>query len=99
MVTPEKNQRYAERNRELLRTKARERYHRYRAEVIEMLGGVCVKCGFSDERALEIDHVSPVRHRSGGKQWHQQIVHLRANPQEYQLLCANCHSIKSKGEY
>lgn len=87
-----------QRNKEKAQAYGRERFQRLRAEMVELLGAVCRQCGYSDQRALEIDHVVPVRHRSGGKEWHREMSNIRANPHQYQLLCANCHTIKSKGE-
>ena len=67
-----------------------------RAAVIAFLGGVCVRCGFSDARALQIDHV-----RGGGK---RELKGVRRSAYyksvmadttgKYQLLCANCNWIK-----
>src|SRR6266446_5698640 len=36
----------------------REYHRRIRREVIEHLGGKCVHCGFSDYRALQVDHIN-----------------------------------------
>src|SRR5690606_22318669 len=64
---------WREQNREVIRAKNRERYYKNRLQrskqryerkkairnaMIELLGGKCVKCGFSDIRALQIDHVN-----------------------------------------
>lgn len=80
----------------------RERYARKRREILEFLGGICVHCGFSDSRALQVDHIEgggnkerkEVAPRSGGPGastlWN--LVH--ASPEKYQLLCANCNMIK-----
>jgi RNase P subunit RPR2 len=66
-----------------------------RAEFIAELGGACVRCGFDDPRALQIDHVNgggiaELRTLSGTKYF----AKVRANPGDYQLLCANCNWIK-----
>lgn len=63
----------------------------------------CVKCGFSDIRALQLDHIydngsehrrliGGVRTRAGGQYYRW----LRKNkfPEGYQVLCANCNWIK-----
>src|SRR3990167_3665174 len=65
-----------------------------RLEIIATLGGKCVLCGFSDPRALDIDHVDrqrklrmksyPLKRRVSD--WRKNMAHLR-------LLCANCHRI------
>lgn len=66
------------------------------------LGGKCVRCGFDDPRALQIDHINGNakddqnnRHQYGGIR----IFRLRKMSDEelrstYQLLCANCNWIK-----
>lgn len=68
-----------------------------RAEIFQLLGGICCKCGFSDERALQIDHVE-----GGGcqeikvKKGTSYLYHVRKHIDtgRYQLLCANCNWIK-----
>jgi hypothetical protein len=86
--------------REKANAKRRER----RAEIISHLGGKCIRCGFNDSRALQVDHVN-----GGGR---QEYVHggyntnsvkylkkIMASPDEYQLLCANCNWIKREEEH
>lgn len=68
-----------------------------RLKVDTILGMVCVKCGFSDKRALEIDHVNDdgaEDRRKGSK--NRATLHRRviANPVRYQRLCSNCNNIK-----
>ena len=67
-----------------------------RISVIEHLGGKCIRCGFSDIRALQVDHVN-----GGGRKelkiinyraYHKKIISDKTN--SYQLLCANCNQIK-----
>ena len=77
----------------------------YRLEILVLLGGVCTRCGFSDRRALEVDHVY-----GGGKLGRlggqidgspQTIRIVKSHPDQFQLLCANCHKIKTyeNGDY
>ena len=71
-----------------------------RKSVITMLGGECHRCGFSDIRALQIDHVNG----GGGKELREigngkVMTQIMALPIEearskYQVLCANCNWIK-----
>lgn len=71
--------------------------NRIRQAVLEKFGVKCNKCGFSDWRALQIDHVN-----SGGleerKQYKNRTKYHRAvladATGKYQLLCANCNQIK-----
>jgi len=73
------------------------RYRRRRRQrVIAALGGKCTKCGFSDWRALQIDHIN-----GGGAREQRQISAtgivskiLQGETEGYQLLCANCNWIK-----
>ena len=71
-----------------------------RLETIEMMGGSCVACGMDDERCLEFDHIKPVGKSRLRSETHQEIRKMQKqgiNPKEYfQILCANCHSIKTK---
>lgn len=67
-----------------------------RLELLARWGAVCVRCGFDDVRALHIDHVN-----GGGRKESRSMSatayrrHLLAAPKDnYQVLCANCNSIK-----
>ena len=71
-----------------------------RIKLLLLLGDKCVRCGFSDVRALQIDHIN-----GGGKQemkkFGTNIVMYQyyvKNPEEakqkLQILCANCNWIK-----
>jgi hypothetical protein len=77
------------------------RYHNQynralKLRVIKLLGGSCVRCGFADERALQLDHVD------GGGCMDNRSVNirgrllriLRGEGPPIQLLCANCNWIK-----
>jgi len=75
-----------------------ERRQKYRRKVLEKLGGKCVRCGFSDVRALQVDHV-----HGGGCMELMELGHGRSrfykevladSEGRYQLLCANCNWIK-----
>ena len=67
-----------------------------RKKVLDKFGNKCVKCSFSDWRALQIDHVN-----GGGSKETRSINSanyylkvLRDRLGKYQLLCANCNWIK-----
>ena len=70
---------------------------RLRLSAIGALGGRCAKCGFTDIRALQIDHVD-----GGGNQLRKTTSYVSmyrdiiAGTCKYpvQLLCANCNWIK-----
>lgn len=71
-----------------------------RMEIFTLLGGKCIKCGFNDSRALQIDHING----GGSKErkifgFHGTFLMKVKNSilndfNEYQLLCANCNWIK-----
>ena len=64
----------------------------------------CVKCGFSDVRALQMDHIkgngAQERRSLTGSQrqgcgiWFWQRLRSAGFPSGYQILCANCNTIK-----
>jgi len=72
---------------------------RIRTAVFEQYGFKCNRCGFSDPRALQVDHKN-----GGGRQEYLTIgsrgvmKRALAFPDEYQLLCANCNWIKMAEE-
>lgn len=72
---------------------AREFKQKNRQQIIDLLGGECKACGFTDIRALQVDHIIAVGQKNRLAQ-----VNLRKditiNPHLYQLLCANCNWIK-----
>lgn len=71
-----------------------------RNSVLEALGGKCIKCGFIDKRALQIDHINgggskerKTREYKGS--FHSNVLRSFLNKEnKYQLLCANCNWIK-----
>jgi len=78
---------------------------RWRLECLTHYGNgklACVLCGFSDERALCIDHINndgaEHRRRVLGKNSPDPRIYLwlRINhyPEGYQTLCSNCNTIK-----
>lgn len=62
----------------------------------------CVQCGFSDIRALCLDHVNGGgteqrrAFKNGGNVWLWLARH--SFPPGYQILCANCNTIKAREE-
>lgn len=82
----------------------RERYainetHRQKNRLffLEKLGGKCRHCGIADPRVLQFDHIDPLTKvcnlgnlfaaKDQSKVWEE--------VQKCQLLCANCHTIKT----
>ena len=71
--------------------------NRYREKILDILGRECVHCGYSDVRALQVDHVDGdgYLHRKGrGYSQHKLHKDVAANPARFQTLCANCNWIK-----
>ena len=59
---------------------------------------VCVKCGFSDMRALSLDHIKGNKERKrirtmGGVIFYRKL-RQQGFPEGYQTLCMNCQFIK-----
>ena len=72
-------------------------YKLLRETVLTKFGKKCNKCGFNDIRALQIDHVN----NNGSDERRKKIAGitllgraLKNKNNEYQLLCANCNTIK-----
>jgi len=101
---------YRDKHKEKIRSKARRHYHRWaqkyhaqrqvrRKEMIDILGGHCVKCGIDDIRVLQIDHINgggikEIRHHSQEWLYKRVIKSFQKGENKYQLLCANCNWIK-----
>ena len=88
---------------EQVKAQQRRRNQRLRRAAITRLGDVCVRCGFSDERVLQIDHVNGNgrrEQRAIGVQGIYRKIRDGIDLNHYQCLCANCNWIKraEKGE-
>lgn len=73
------------------------RYARRRADAVELLGGECASCGSIDN--LEFDHIDPeqksfpIGKAFSGWKWSRIVAEL----DKCQLLCHDCHQVKSYG--
>jgi len=92
---------YKVKNREKIREWQRHHRWKCRQELIQLLGGKCVSCGFSDWRALQIDHINGGGNAEKRKfnYWNEQyyriiLRQIKLGSKDYQLLCANCNWIK-----
>jgi hypothetical protein len=71
-----------------------------RNKIFELLGKKCVKCGFSDIRILQIDHIkgNGKKQRKALKNYYRMLLKiledLTAGSKDYQILCPNCNWIK-----
>lgn len=94
----QQNRRYRENHRKKLALNARKKYEENRLQMIKLLGGKCIKCGFSDKRALQIDHINGGGSKSHslekGAYYFNILKKILEGSSNYQLLCANCNWIK-----
>src|SRR5688572_23978658 len=76
----------------------RVRLKRYRSEILSLLGNECCQCGFTDLRAMNIDHKfgggTKDRYRCGSNFYKRVLDRIRSGKHDLQLLCANCNQIK-----
>lgn len=79
-----------------------DRHTKYRSNLLKAYGGECLKCGYSDPRALQIDHITGGGRRGQSdrrKDGINAVTFMKHLMQEmgsglYHLLCANCNWIK-----
>lgn len=76
-----------------------------RAKAFDILGGKCVECGIEDWRVLQIDHKERILRKTRidksedtGANLRRKIVSGYVDKDKLQLLCANCHQIKTHKE-
>lgn len=98
---------YRKKNKDKIRLYAKTRRRQIKNDILEHYGKQCILCGFSDIRALQIDHINnngaEERKSLGGGQnfsgWRFYEYLIKQNyPTGYQTLCANCNMIKQLGE-
>ncbi len=85
-------------NKNIYRLLSKKRYWLRKKEIIEKLGGKCVKCGATDYRILDINHIDrKLKRRPTNKKrtytWTYRIKEWNRNIKNLELLCANCHRI------
>jgi hypothetical protein len=97
----ESQKKYRDNNREKVRECQRLEKQRKKIEIHSLLGSICIKCGFTDIRALQIDHINGGGHierkeyPTNPKKYYSNILTSIKNKEgKYQLLCANCNWIK-----
>ena len=82
-------------NAEKVRARENANKKRLRVAALAYLGNKCKHCGFSDSRALQIDHIfgggAQEARRIGNHGIERNVVN---GVPGYQLLCANCNWIK-----
>ena len=96
---------YYNENKQPVLKKQHKYQKRTRSKLIDIIGDKkCIICGFSDIRALQIDHIGGGGYgdkiMKGGVQ--QMYTYYYQHPQEakekLQILCANCNWIKRHEE-
>ena len=95
----ERSAKYYLKNRETKLLRSKNRWLEARLLLLNYLGGECVRCGFSDYRALQVDHVDgggviELNQLKSGKFPLKYLEIIKKNRSGYQLLCANCNWIK-----
>lgn len=79
----------------------RNKYRNRRIRMLNHLGGKCTQCGIDDWRVLQIDHINNDGYLDRGIHGYQvdklYSDVLEQGTDKYQVLCANCHMIKSCG--
>ena len=99
----EYNEEYRKTHKPALNISKIKQQQKVKFRCFELFGGVCQKCGFSDIRALQIDHINGVPaglrrmkgnpHR-GGIKLYRAILNGTYPKSDFQLLCSNCNWIK-----
>jgi 5-methylcytosine-specific restriction endonuclease McrA len=84
-----------EKHREITRRSHAKRLIEVRQQAIACLGGMCTHCQCKDIRCLQIDHIVPLqgKERIGTMVLYRSVV--RGLKENLQVLCANCHAIKT----
>lgn len=92
----QKNKEYRNKNKEKILFCQKQLRLKLREKIIKKYGGKCIKCNFSDSRVLQIDHINGGGQKEfrllGSGKYYKNI--LKDTTGKYQLLCANCNSIK-----
>ena len=74
------------------RTKQQEVRKRLQA----IIGSKCCRCGIDDFRLLDFDHIDPhTKTMNISQQLHRSFDELELEVRKCQLLCANCHRLKT----
>jgi len=95
----ESGRKYNQEHREEKRLYAQKYRKKLRLDIINLLGSKCMKCGFNDIRALQIDHINgggtrDRKAKARGRYFIDIKESIMKKENEYQLLCANCNWIK-----
>lgn len=80
-----------------------DRFRKKRRKLIRKYKAIkgCAHCGFRNPYALQFDHIIPLRRKEHTKlniDYYQGKCKLKEALSKVQVLCANCHSIKTYEE-
>lgn len=92
-------QKYRNNNPGKIKESNKKFHEKNRNKLFDLLGNKCFNCGFTDKRALQIDHINGggriERIKYNTKEFHRIVLKsLEKDENKYQLLCANCNWIK-----
>lgn len=62
--------------------------------IVKNYGGKCVRCNFTDWRALQVDHINGGGSKEKMNYSYYKKLSVTTDTSKYQLLCANCNWIK-----
>lgn len=85
----------------LRRPERRQKQWDQKLAFLKTLGGACVACGIADPRVLEIDHIDPakkIRPKDGHYTTQRRLSYWRREKGNVQILCANCHRLKTHAQ-
>lgn len=80
------------------RLKSKKARIRWKLIGMERLGGRCVRCENTDPRVLQFDHLRDKKGNVGALAYRSWKLFLE-EVDKCQLLCANCHAIKTSESY
>jgi len=75
-------------------------YHQAKERLFDILGRICVKCGYNDIRILQFDHINgggnadQKRFSSNYHMYRYYVIHADEAKLLLQVLCPNCNWIK-----
>lgn len=74
--------------------------HKQKLKIFKHYGGCCACCGNPNMKLLQIDHINndgcKTRKKNGNASFNVSLAIVKNNfPNDLQLLCANCHMIKT----
>lgn len=92
---------YYARYKSKIRVTSKRAYTKLRQKLFDLLGDKCIRCGFTDRRALQVDHINGDanvdRARFGVSTSIKYTYYLKNKDEakeRLQILCANCNWIK-----